>query len=156
MNLQSLLSARALALVTAAIPAAAMANTPPPTKVYASNQGWTHPSIKPSVFQFKMTGGPYFKGLRWQYWRTASAHATGTLWAINQGCAPLYLCRYRPHPLRVLLTVVKRRAGVHYFYKMTATFYHNGTWHTQVAVFKTFCSTCTIPIWIGPNAWPYL
>jgi hypothetical protein len=49
-----------------------------------------------------------------------------------------------------------RRTVVAGFYKMTATFYRNGAWHTQVAVFKPWCSTCTVPIWIGPNAWPYL
>jgi hypothetical protein len=153
-NLKTMLSAGALALATAVIPTAALANTPPPTKVY-SNQGWTHPSIRPSAFYFGLGGAPYFSGLRWQYWRTASAHATGTLWAINQGCAPSYRCRYHPYPLRVLLTVVKRHGSVHYFYKMTTTFRHNGAWHTQVAVFKPWCSTCG-PLWVGPNAWPYL
>jgi hypothetical protein len=156
MNLKTTLSAGALALATVAIPTAAVATTPPPTKVYASNQGWTHPSVKPSAFQFLMSGGPYFKGLHWQYWKAASAHATGMLWAINPGCAPIYLCHYHPYPLYVLLTVVKRHGSVHYFYKMTATFYRHRAWHTQVAVFKTFCSTCTIPAWIGPDAWPYL
>ena len=152
-----LLAGAVLAALALTATAPALANTPPPTKVYAANQGWTHASAKPSVFLlYGMTSTPYFKNLRWQYWRTTSAHATGTLWAINQGCHPLYLCHYHPHPLRLLLTVVKVHGSVHYFYKMTATFYRNGAWHTQVAMFKTYCSTCTIPVWIGPNAWPYL
>lgn len=148
MRLKAALIAGALALATAAAPTAALATTPPPTKVYASYQGWSHPSIKPTTFQFFMSSGPYFTGLRWQYWRTGSAHATGTLWAINAGCVPMYQCRPHSYPLHVLLTGVRQHGSVHYFYKMTATFYRHGAWHTQVAVFNTF--------WIGPSAWPYL
>jgi hypothetical protein len=156
MRLKAALIAGALALAVAATPTVALANTPPPTKVYASNQGWSHPSVKPTWFAFTMNGGPYFNGLRWQYWGTGSAHATGTLSAINAGCAPIYLCRPHSYPVRVQLTVVKQHGSVRYFDKMTVTFYRHGAWHTQVAVFRTFCSTCTIPGWDGPNAWPYL
>jgi hypothetical protein len=56
----------------------------------------------------------------------------------------------------VLLTVVKQDGSVHYFDKMTVTFYRNGAWHTQVAVDKTVCSTCKYKEWVGPSAWPYL
>ena len=158
MRLKAALIAGALALAMAATPAVALANTPPPTKVYATNQGlgWSHPSVKPTWFAFNMNGGPYFEGLRWQYWGTGSARATGTLSAINVGCVPIALCRPHSYPLRLLLTVVKQHGSVHYFAKMTVTFYRNRAWHTQVAVFRTFCSTCTIPGWDGPNAWPYL
>ena len=149
MRLKAALIAGALALAMTGTPAVALANTPPPTMVYASDQGWSHPSVKPTLFGLLMGGGPYFDGLRWQYWGTASARATGTLWAINAGCVPIYQCRPHPYPLRLLLTTVKLHAGrVHYFDKMTVTFYRNGAWHTQVAVFNA--------IWTGPNAWPYL
>jgi hypothetical protein len=151
--LKAALIAGALALATVAAPTAALANTPPPTKVYASDQGWINASVKPSEL---VTGGPFFTGLHWQYWGTRSAQATGTLWVMNTGCAPTYRCHFHSFPVLVLLTEVKQHGSVHYFGKMTVMFYRNGAWHTQVAVFKTFCSTCTYPGWAGPSAWPYL
>jgi hypothetical protein len=144
-----------LAAVTAAVPMMAASAATTPVKVYASDAGWHSPSVKPAGFIFGQGGSPFITGLRWQWWSN-TAYATGRLWAVIPGCAPLYLCKYYPHWISVRLSTIRLHGSVRYFSAMTVKFWHNGAWHRQPAHFRSFCGACTVPFWIGPASWPYL
>jgi hypothetical protein len=146
----------ALALFAVSMSATgARAATAPPVKVYASVSGWNSPSVKPAAIEFGQGGSPFINGLHWQWWYK-TAYATGRLWTVTPGCTPLYQCPYHSHWMSVHLTTVRVHGTVRYFSTMTVKFWHNGAWRQQTAYFRTLCSTCTAPSWVGPNAWPYL
>jgi len=145
----------AFAAMTAAVPATAASAATVPTRVYASDAGWHSPSVKPTVFYFGQGGSPYITNLQWQWWYK-TAYATGRVWTVIPGCAPLYQCKYYPHWISMRLSTIRMHGSVRYFSVMTVKFWHNGAWHWQTAYFRTFCSTCTMPFWIGPASWPSL
>jgi hypothetical protein len=155
MRLRTALAAAALTALAAAVPMPAALAGATPVKVYAADAGWNYPSVRPSAIYFGQGGSPFITRLHWQWWYK-TGYATGRLWTVTPGCAPLAKCKYYPHWISVRLSTIKLHGTVRYFYAMRVKFWHNGAWHWQTAHFRTFCSTCTAPFWIGPSSWPYL
>jgi hypothetical protein len=139
-----------MALPASASPSAA-ASTP---VVYAHGTGWHDPARRPTHFFVGAASGPYLRSLSWSYWSAGNAYGEGRLETQNPGCTPAYLCPYHGRWVSVFLRGVRTHGTRLYFRKATVHFYRDGTRRRQHLTFKTV-SPATIPMWHGPDKFPW-
>jgi len=122
--------------------------------VYAAhNNGW-HAYVKPGYFYFGNGAAPYFTGLHWTSWNSASAWATGRLWTQKPGCSPSYKCPYYSRWVGVYLNTVRWHNGVRYYARMAVKFRYAGKFRWDVGWFGYHKGT--MPWWLFPAVFPYL
>ena len=160
----------AIAVAAVAVVGISAANTPASASSHGATvvsnyaEGWHHGRVRPATIYFGQGGSPILGAigslggkLRWQYWRQGSAYAQGKLWAEN--CIPnCAQARYHSRWVSVRLTHVRAHGSHNWFTRMAVKFHRHGRWHRQHLVFKRYCAggSCgTVPMWIGPNHWPY-
>jgi hypothetical protein len=140
----------ALAILLSAGAASAAPGKPVPA-VYANDDGWRMPSVRPAAIYFGNGGAPFLRGLNWQHWGTGTAFAEGRLWTQVPGCTkPSYQCPYGHRWASVRLHGVKTRDGVRYFAGMDVRFFTGGHAEVRHLVFGSR------GFWNGPARWPWL